>query len=132
MRQSKHRTKKNFNLSSTVEKIKDVIKGKTDMLDTDFDSNKPKDVDAQKWKLLKEVLKDADKKCPWIAKLIREKKVELVGLNERVTYHKMHKSEEVPYTHIFDNECILLKFVDSPVLLIYGKHIRYKNKYIEG
>ncbi len=57
---------------------------------------------------------------------------ELIGLCERVTYHKMAKKEDAPYTHIFDDATIIVKLKDCPVILIYGPGIVYRRNFIEG
>ena len=129
MRQSKNRTKKNFKL---VDSIKKAFKPRTDFENFKFDSKRPDDVCPEKWALLNIVLKDAHKNCPWIAKMIENGEVELVGLNQRVTYNKMHKDEDMAFTHIFDNPCILLKVKKNSMLIIYGEHIVYENKFIDG
>ena len=75
-------------------------------------------------------MREALKNCP---KELEEffKNCELIGLNERVTYHKMSEKEDMPYTHLFDNPTILLKNKKYPMLVIYGPKIRYVNKFIE-
>jgi hypothetical protein len=60
------------------------------------------------------------------------KSCEIVGLNERVTYHKFWKKEIDPYTHIFDNETVLLKHKKYPLLIIYGPKIEYIDGYIHN
>ena len=123
------KTKKNFKF---VEKIKSAFAPRTDFASLDFSEGKPKDIDPEKWAILSKVLKNADKKCKWIAQMIRDNEVELIGILERTTYHKMHVDEDVPYTHIFDNPAILLKHKKSSTLFIYGEHIVYENKFIDG
>lgn len=85
------------------------------------------DIDKEKFALAKKVF-DA---CPAeILEVLKE--CDLVGLNERVTYHKIWEGEEVPYTHVFENETILLKHKKYPLLLIYGPKIKYRNNFIEN
>lgn len=123
MAKKNSKTKKNF---LGLEK---VFTPKTDMAKVDFSAHKPKDIDNEKWILLQECLE----KCPkWLTSMIKKKQVELIGICERVAYHKMHKDENVPYTHIFDHPSILLKHLDSSSLFIYSPTIVYVNKFIDG
>jgi hypothetical protein len=87
----------------------------------------PKGTDPGKYDLLKEVV---DSLPSEVKKLV--KKSELIGLCERVTYHKLASKEDAPYTHIFDDATIIVKIKDHPVILIYGPKIVYRRNFIEG
>lgn len=88
---------------------------------------KKRKIDQTKFELAEKIFKSVS---PDLLELFRD--CEIVGLNERVTYHKMQENEEVPYTHVFENETILLKHKKYPLLLIFGPKIKYKNNFIEN
>lgn len=130
MRQSENRTKKNF--LKVPSAFSHLFKKKTDLAEVDVKAGKPNDINDRKWRLLHKVLKKAEKTCPTIAKKIINNEVELIGICERVTYHKMHDGEDMPYTHVFENPTVLLKEKNSSQLIIFSDHIVYENKFIEG
>jgi hypothetical protein len=82
---------------------------------------------SEKYELIKLIIDNAPKEIQDILRAC-----ELVGLNERVTYHKPGQKEEVPYTHIFENECVIVKHKQHPMLIIYGPKIEYVDNFIEG
>ena len=86
-----------------------------------------KGISPTKYKMIKEILSKANDQ---IQDILRE--CELIGINERVTYHKIQKDEKVPYTHIFDNASIIVKHKKLPLLLIYSPGIKYIRNFIEG
>jgi predicted transcriptional regulator len=86
-----------------------------------------KKIDIKKLSLIKDIIGKTPKD---IKKLLSA--FELVGINERVTYHKIQKGEKMPYTHIFENATILCMHRKLPILLIYGPHIKYIRNFIEG
>lgn len=130
MRQSNKRTKKNF--VKVPEALKSIFKKRTDLADIDVNAGKPEDINARKWRILQKVLAKAEKTCPELAQKIKNNEVELIGIGERVTYHKMHNDEDMPYTHVFDNPTVLLKCNNSTQLIIFSDHIVYENKFIDG
>jgi hypothetical protein len=58
---------------------------------------------------------------------------EIVGLSEGVRYYKLWNKEKKIFTHIFENETVLLKHKDYPLLMIYGPKIEYsRSGFIEN
>lgn len=130
MRLSKNRTKKNFVKVPKV--LSHLFRKRTDLADVDVKDEKPSDINERKWRILHKVLAKAENTCPPLAQKIIDNEVELIGICERVTYHKMHNDEDTPYTHIFDNPTVLLKDKNSSQLIIFSEHIIYENKFIDG
>jgi len=86
-----------------------------------------KKIDSEKHDLLKEIVDSLPEKLKVIFK-----DTELIGLCERVTYHKMDSKEDVPYTHIFDDATMIVIDKKYPVILIYSPQIVYRRNFIEG
>lgn len=129
----KNKSKKNLRDTSKRMKVESIPLHVLEDFDREdsLDSSKPdltiNQLDKNKLALFAEIIKTASDEIKAIFK-----ECDVVGLNERVTYHKMKKNENMPYTHIFENEAVLLKMRNHPILIIYGPKIEYKNGFIEN
>jgi len=85
-------------------------------------------VNMTKAELVASVLKSMS---PELKQLWKNGELEIIGLNERITYHKLHEGEDTPYTHIFNQESVCFFVQKWNSIIITGKKIRYENNFID-